>query len=187
MRLLLLRHGQTQATEARLYCGSTDVPLSASGRKALAGLAAPAMTQYYTSGMRRTDETMELLYPGQDFTAVPALREMDFGAFEMKSYEMLREDPDYQAWITGDNEHHVCPGGESGAAALERALAALENIVKADQDCAVVTHGGVVAGAMAAWFPGTGRSRYQWQTPPGQGYLVTFLENTPVSYRIFPE
>lgn len=187
MKLLLLRHGQTEATRARLYCGSTDVPLSEEGRAALQGIPMPEMTRYYTSGMRRTDETMELLYPGRPYERIPGLREMDFGRFEMQSYEMLREHQDYQTWIMGDNEHNVCPDGESGAQALERAMAALTRIIEAGQDAAVVSHGGVVAGAMAAWFPETGKNRYAWQTTPGQGYLIEFLGNTPQEYRYFPE
>ena len=36
MRILLLRHGITEANEKHLYCGSTDLPLSRAGREALA-------------------------------------------------------------------------------------------------------------------------------------------------------
>ena len=31
MRILLLRHGITEANEKHLYCGSTDLPLSPAG------------------------------------------------------------------------------------------------------------------------------------------------------------
>lgn len=187
MKLLLLRHGQTEATRLHCYCGSTDVPLSEEGRAALSGVTVPPMIHYYTSGMRRANETMELLCPGISYDEIPALREMDFGVFEMKTYEMLRDDPDYQTWITGDNEHNICPGGESGAAALERAMTALQELIAKGEDTVVVSHGGVVAGAMNAWFPGTGKSRYQWQSRPGHGYLVEFAGDCPVDYREFPE
>ena len=32
MKILLLRHGLTEANERHLYCGSTDLPLSQIGR-----------------------------------------------------------------------------------------------------------------------------------------------------------
>ena len=35
MRLILLRHGLTEANERHLYFGSTDLPLSERGREAL--------------------------------------------------------------------------------------------------------------------------------------------------------
>ena len=35
MKILLLRHGLTEANEKHLYCGSTDLPLSPAGRAAL--------------------------------------------------------------------------------------------------------------------------------------------------------
>ena len=105
MKILLIRHGKTVANEKHLYCGSTDLPLSEQGRRELAGkkLSAPENCRYYSSGMRRADETLELLFSGVEYEREPGFREVDFGVFEMKSYEMLKEDPAYQAWLTGDN------------------------------------------------------------------------------------
>ena len=35
MKIWLIRHGMTEANERRLYCGSTDLPLSDHGREEL--------------------------------------------------------------------------------------------------------------------------------------------------------
>ena len=35
MKLILLRHGITEANEKRLYCGATDIGLSETGKAAL--------------------------------------------------------------------------------------------------------------------------------------------------------
>ena len=35
MSIYLIRHGKTEANEKRLYCGSTDLPLSEKGRAEL--------------------------------------------------------------------------------------------------------------------------------------------------------
>ena len=35
MTIYLIRHGKTKANERRLYCGSTDLPLSLVGREEL--------------------------------------------------------------------------------------------------------------------------------------------------------
>ncbi|MBR2716419.1 MAG: histidine phosphatase family protein, partial [Oscillospiraceae bacterium] len=105
--IYLIRHGRTEANEKHLYCGSTDLPLSEAGRSELEGLRAaytvPPGCRFVTSGMRRTAETLEILFGAVPCDEEPDLREVDFGAFEMRSYEELRSDPAYQVWLEGDN------------------------------------------------------------------------------------
>ena len=111
MKLTLLRHGITEGNRRRLYYGSTDLPLLQEGWEALEDLRAqggyPTATRYYTSGMIRTEQTLLALYGPVSHEVLPGLREMDFGAFEMRSYEELP---------AGDN---ASPGG-TGAAAGSR-------------------------------------------------------------------
>ena len=171
MNLYLIRHGATRANLERLYCGSTDLPLSTEGAEALKALHYPApRARYLTSGMRRANETMEILFPGQAYERDSRFREVDFGIFEMKSYEMLKNDPAYLAWITGDNEKNIPPQGESGEMFRARVLTALETL---REDTVLVTHGGVIAAIMEALFLREGKNRYQWQPRPGRGYAVT--------------
>ncbi|MCI6729712.1 MAG: histidine phosphatase family protein [Clostridiales bacterium] len=188
MKLTLLRHGITLGNARRLYYGSTDLPLLPQGLEALGKLRQtwtyPTGARYYTSGMRRTEETLLALYGPVNHGVLPGLREMDFGAFEMKSYEELKEDPAYQAWITGDFEANVCPGGESGVLVTRRALHALEPVLAAGQDTVCITHGGVIGGLLAHWFPGTGR--YDWTPEPGRGFQVTFQAGQPVAAEPVP-
>ena len=128
-RLYLIRHGRTPANDAHLYCGSTDLPLSEEGRKELQSLHYDISPQkILTSGMKRTEETLSILFGDLPHEVNREFREIDFGAFEMKSYEDLKEDPSYQAWITGDNDRNVPPGGESGQQMTERVLAALHEV-----------------------------------------------------------
>ena len=174
MNLYLIRHGATRANLERLYCGSTDLPLSTEGAEALKALHYPApRARYLTSGMRRANETMEILFPGQAYEQDARFREVDFGIFEMKSYEMLKNDPAYLAWITGDNEKNIPPQGESGEAFRARILAALDTL---QEDTVLVTHGGVIAVILEALFPQEHKNRYQWQPRPGRGYAVTAEE-----------
>lgn len=153
--LILIRHGMTDANEKRQYCGSTDLPLSGNGRKRLEEIHKSGLYSrwesvcnclWVTSGMRRTNETMKILFgvgsfdertpcetaadrrqnPVKKLIEIPALREMDFGRFEGYTYEQLREDASYLKWITGDNERNICPGGESGEQMRSRVLRAFE-------------------------------------------------------------
>lgn len=174
MKLVLLRHGRTEANERHLYCGCTDLPLSPAGAEELrrrrdAGEYAAYAQGFdiYTSGMVRTEETLKIVLGDVPHQTDPDLREIDFGAFEMRSYEELRTEPTYQVWIAGDNEANVCPGGESGREADARALAALQRIVAHGRDAFVVTHGGVIAAARMAWQPGAYPHRYAATPAPG--------------------
>lgn len=191
--LLLLRHGRTEANDRHLYCGSTDLPLSPAGAEALrqlkSGMRYPDADGLllFTSGMRRANETCRILFPDAAFTALPGFREMDFGAFEMRSYAELRYDPAYLAWISGDNESNLCPGGESGLLMKERVLAALEELTSLPAErAALVSHGGPVSAIMAHLFPKEHRTLYEWQPENGRGYLVTLGSGTP-EYRSVPE
>ena len=204
-QILLVRHGKTRANEKHLYCGSTDLPLSEEGRALLkAGAEAgcswgqgcardperkapdSARSQnardrrsFYTSGTKRTDETLKILFGEaalQRRSVREGLREMDFGRFEGKSYEELKAESDYLEWISGDNEKNVCPGGESGRQMRDRVLAAFFGILWRDpaQRIVIVTHGGPIAAIMQELFPEKGFHRYAWQPACGEGYLLTF-------------
>lgn len=171
--IVLIRHGKTEANLNHLYCGSTDLPLSGQGREALAGLHYDFPgARYLTSGMKRTNETLHLLFGEVPFEERPAFREVDFGIFEMKSYDMLKDTSEYQAWLTGDNERNVPPRGESGEQMTNRVLTAFAQLEAEHADTVLITHGGVIAAIMAAKFPEENKNRYQWQPKPGEGYVL---------------
>ena len=175
MKILLIRHGKTLANEQHLYCGSTDLPLSEQGRRELALVhpEAPENCRYLSSGMRRANETLELLFGAVPYETVPGFREVDFGRFELGSYEQLKNDPDYIAWITGDNMANTPPGGESGNAMTQRVISAFDETAALGRNAVIVTHGGVIAAIMAMLFPKEKKNRYQWQSANGGGYLLT--------------
>ena len=175
MKLILLRHGRTEANERRLYCGASDVPLSPRGREELLELkgrvAYPDTNglQLVTSGMKRADETLELLFGVRPDVRERGFCEMNFGRFEMHSYDELKNDADYQAWIMNEDGTMPTPGGESSAQFRKRVFAAADAL---RGDTLVVCHGGVIAALMQRWFPDEGNNMYQWQPDSGQGYCV---------------
>lgn len=171
MTIYLIRHGMTEANEKHLYCGSTDLPLSEAGKAELEGLRYHiGNARFLTSGMRRTNQTLQILFGDVPFSVEPGFREVDFGIFEMHSYSQLKDMPAYQTWITGDNEANVPPDGESGEQMKKRVLEAFSRI---REDTVIVTHGGVIAALMAHLFPEENKNRYQWQPKPGSGYIIT--------------
>ena len=178
-RLYLIRHGMTEANLRHCYCGSTDLPLSQPGREALGTLIYDVSgVRFLTSGMLRTEQTLAILFGAVPHGQRPAFREVDFGIFEMHTYEELKDDPAYVDWITGDNMANIPPKGESGNQMLSRVLEALPELLQ--EDTVLVTHGGVIAAIMEHLFPDEAKSRYQWQPAPGYGYLIEANSYRPI-------
>ena len=178
MKLILIRHGLTEANEKHLYCGSTDIPLSGAGIDALKKKreegTLPDITglRVITSGMKRCGETLALLFGDIEHETDTDFREMDFGVFEMRSYDEMKDDPQYIEWISGDNEANIAPGGESGNIMTARVIRGLGRLTDDGRGALVVTHGGVIAAIMAYLFPGEGKNRYEWQPGAGGGYEI---------------
>lgn len=62
--------------------------------------------------MLRCRQTADFLYPNAMLTVVEDLREWNFGDFEGKTMEELKDDPDYLDWIASSMKS-TPPGGES--------------------------------------------------------------------------
>jgi alpha-ribazole phosphatase len=170
MTIYLIRHGKTEANEKHLYCGSTDLPLSVTGRQELQNIRYDIKNvRFIASGMKRTAETMHILFGDIPYEIDARFREVDFGIFEMHSYEQLKDTPEYQAWLADDNEANIPPQGESGMQMKRRVLQALSEIV---EDTCIITHGGVIAAMMEELFPKERKNRYEWQPKPGCGYVI---------------
>lgn len=178
MKLYLIRHGITEGNEKHLYYGATDLPLAPAGIEELNRLRAfwqntvSGSPVFITSGMTRTRETLEILFGDRPYTAVPDLREVDFGSFEMKTYEELKDVPEYIEWISGDNFSNIAPGGESGQMVKDRSVAAFEKIFSTGKDTVIITHGGVISCLMDYLFHEEGKNFYEWQPKPGYGYIL---------------
>ena len=117
MELILIRHGTTQGNLEKRFIGTLDVPLLPQGEE-LARRVGPCL------------RTAELLWPGVPMTVVDELRESDFGPFEGKNHEELKDDPLYQAWI-GIGEHldfANMPVGESAQQVTDRVSRGLEKV-----------------------------------------------------------
>ena len=58
---------------------------------------------------KRANETLEILYPKKLYREINEFWEYDFGDFEMKSYEMLKENKEYINWITDKDGQSIMP------------------------------------------------------------------------------
>jgi len=154
MRLVLVRHGETEHNRGRVTLGRADVPLNELGRRQAEAVAA-AVARYapdavYSSPLARALDTARAVGAacGCEVLVEPALIEMDVGELEHLTGPELRErHPDFlRLWLGEDGAEARMPGGESLREVQERAGAAVERIAAAHADAtvAVVTHNFVI-------------------------------------------
>ena len=170
MTVYLIRHGKTQGNVERRYIGATDQPLCPQGRAELQNKIGPEADRVVASPLLRCRETAEILYPEKGVEIVDDLREADFGAFENHTYEELKDDPQYRAWLDGAGEA-APPGGESKAEQQARTVRAFQKVMAAcgeDERVAFVVHGGTIMCLLEALEPS--HRFYDWQAPNGGGY-----------------
>lgn len=193
MKVYLIRHGRTTGNEQWLYCGITDTLLSEGGKEDLKKMVQekkyPDITglKVYTSCLTRTEQTLEIIFGKVEHTKLPAFNEMNFGDFENRSYEMMKDDPDFIKWCQGENIKNVCPNGESGMQMAERVLEGLNQLVEKDEDCVVICHGGPIAAIYMSLFPKEYTTWFGCQPKNGEGYVIEFLDKKPVSIKNIPE
>ena len=182
MEFILVRHGKTEYNERRQYCGALDPDLSDLGRQELEGSAIRAYLEEYTpdmvfcSPMRRTLQTAAILLDGRDvpLVAVPELREIDFGDFEGRSYEEMKDDPAYTAWLDTNCEGPI-PGGDFPESFRDDVEVCFESLMETCRTerverALIVSHGGVL-GTILERFAEPEKHWYEYHFPCG-GFAV---------------
>lgn len=168
-----VRHGITQANREKRYVGWTDVPLASDTDKSLRELKKQLKQlkwhKVFSSDLRRCRQTCTLL--SQTAAADERLREMHFGAWEMQTYEALKADPHYRAWL--DDPYTVTPsGGESFDAFQHRIKDWLEEQLRSKDTARIltVTHGGVIRQLLLEL--GAVQSFWEASVPHGKAVFV---------------
>ncbi|MFI9324940.1 histidine phosphatase family protein [Kitasatospora aureofaciens] len=152
MRLVLLRHGETDLNTRNRFQSQADTPLNAEGRRQ-ARAAAERLTPgrwaaVHASPLMRAVETARPAAErlGLALSTLDGLRERHLGTVDgLDRTRYAAEDPEAMRRLLTDPDYGP-PGGETGAQAHRRFVAALRGLVAADHDgpVLVVTHGGVL-------------------------------------------
>lgn len=128
----IVRHGETIWHKENRYAGTTDVELTEKGAAQGAALIPWAKTagldMVVSSDLSRAVLTAQPLADALSLPLVvdPRLREVDFGQGEgLTASEMADRFPAERALFESAPSSHPFPGGESGVAAVERALPAI--------------------------------------------------------------
>jgi 2,3-bisphosphoglycerate-dependent phosphoglycerate mutase len=132
VRIYLARHGQTDWNLEGRTQGGTDIPLNGTGRQQAerlkARLSGVRIDAVYSSTLRRSRETAEIVHGRAPVTNLPGLDERRFGKFE----GLLTSDPESgselerRQWSPDDS----LDGGESLNALQERVRATIDTIRK---------------------------------------------------------
>jgi broad specificity phosphatase PhoE len=150
MRLILVRHGETDANKASLALGRDDVELNETGRwqaqRVADALQRQPIAAVYSSPLRRTLDTARAIAERHRLAVQvdDGLIEMDIGEMEGLTYQQVRERyPQFlQLWLGGRAAYEPMPGGERLLDVQERAWQALERICGSwgQETVVVVTH-----------------------------------------------
>lgn len=149
-QVVLVRHGDTEWTKTRRHTGSTDIPLTDSGRaqaETLRGaLAGRDFARVLTSPLQRAIETSRLAGLDDGAERRAELTEWDYGDYEGETTADIRKTtPDWSLWRDG------CPGGESAADIGARVDPVIAELRGLEADAAIVAHGHLLRVFAARW------------------------------------
>ncbi len=150
MDVFAIRHGETAWSLSGQHTGTTDIPLTDSGRQLAermrSVLAAKAFELVLCSPMHRARETCELAGLGSKAVIDPDLLEWNYGEYEGLTPKQIQEiAPGWLIFRDG------CPGGETPAhvgARVDRAIARSRAV---QGDTVLFSHGHVLRVFVARW------------------------------------
>lgn len=163
MKIVLLRHGESEANVNRQFAGFLDTPLTERGR-AQAEQAALYMGWYefdrvLSSPLERAFETAQIAtaidsmgnagLPYGNIERLDSLKEMNFGQCEGMTYqEILSQMPELVTQTNADYAHAIYPEGESLYGFYNRVVEAYkglkETFIHSCDYVLLVSHSGVI-------------------------------------------
>jgi len=160
IKLILIRHGESDGNVQRMFCGFKDVELTKKGiyqaeRLAyrLKGLPVDAV---YCSDLKRAKHTAEIVFGSRGIDIIPNsnLREMNFGIWEGYTFEEVKSKygygDEFYSWLENINVKISIPQGESLVDLNNRVMTELGKILKKhkkvnnDETIVMVCHGGPI-------------------------------------------
>jgi alpha-ribazole phosphatase len=150
MRLWLVRHAPVLMAPGSCY-GALDLPADAAATRASAQALADVLPQGLrvdTSPLQRCEQLAQALQglrPDLTVKHDVRLREMDFGNWEGRRWDMIAQS-EFDAW-TADFANHVVGGhGETVRAVMGRVGQAFDAL-PGDADAVWITHAGIIRAA----------------------------------------
>jgi phosphoserine phosphatase len=195
MKLLLVRHGETDWNLAQRFQGHSDIPLNQLGlqqAKALRDrLSDEPIELIYSSDLERAHETAKIISNGKNKLRTDSrLREVHFGDWEGMTYhEILEKYPGMLAAWEKDVYKTAPPNGETLEQLAEHTQSILNDLLvnhKAET-ILVVAHGGVIKVLICLALNLPAILYWQFQIAPASlseiafypaGAILNFMNNT---------
>ncbi len=147
-----MRHTRVDVPAGTCY-GATDVPLADSFAEEageLAGRMVGPFDAVYSSPLTRCARLAERLAADVPVVHEPALREADFGAWELRAWDVIDADA-LAAWMADFAEVRP-PGGETFTEVYARVVDFVESLRgREHQRVLIVAHAGVIRCLWAYW------------------------------------
>lgn len=157
MKIVLVRHGETEGNSKGLYEGKKEVSINDNGRnqsKKLGNLLKDyKFSKVYCSPQKRCKETLDIIIETIDFKPEfieykEELKEIDFGLWEGLSYKDIEKVfPRQWEEFIKDYKEFSFPEGESFIDFYERATKILDFLD--DGSYLILTHGGVIRAVLS--------------------------------------
>lgn len=147
LKILLVRHGETDWNREHRIMGAEAIPINVNGRRqakelrqAIQGLDIDAV---YTSPILRAKETAQILFQGRSLVLQDddRLVEVNYGDWTGRTFEEIRRDPGYIPYYLR-METPIAPNGDTLQQVQERAMDFFQDVQVncADQTVVVVSH-----------------------------------------------
>ena len=141
--LWLIRHGETEWSLSGAHTGRTNLALTPAGEESARAigreLAGHEFSLVLTSPLKRAVRTCELAGYGDQAQVDPNLSEWDYGDYEGKTTEQIREK--HPGWLLFRDG---VEGGETIGQVAARALDVIDRAVKVEGDVALFAHGHIL-------------------------------------------
>ena len=183
----LLRHGETEMTLNRLFCGYTDPPLCDKGyltaKNAVKKIAGIAFDKALCSPQQRCRATIEHIT--KEYEIDPELIEINFGEYEGTSLDgIFSENPDEPVHLLDIVDQYVYPGGDNLSEYFYKAAEKVKRLVdREDGNVLACTHAGFMGSAMGGIFFGGVDTMYTLRIP-ACGIIKVWKEDGEYRYEM---
>ncbi len=171
MKLIWIRHGETDANREKRYLGHYDVPLNPRGVEQASRLAHIMKGDWpvavYSSDLTRCRQTAELILTDwkMNLVTLSALRELDFGEWDNQTYqEIYSHCPEQlESWYQ-DPFTISPPGGETLGQLGQRVDDWIQQVlltINQNDTVWIISHGGVIRWFMSRWLLGDASQFWQ--------------------------
>ena len=201
-KIFLIRHGITEGNLNSWYYGASDIPLAQEGVDKVTRMKEAGCypefaedAQYVTTGLTRTEHTLELVVGPREHKQITDLQEMKFGEYECVAFDDVKDDPVFLEWGYDKTGDVALPGAESlnqFKARVQRGLDELIAIHRLGElahrhngkptHTVMFCHGGVISCIMGDLFPEDAETIWDMMPDPGEGFILNDEGGKPVSY-----